>query len=112
MELNNILYEPYVIAIISALILTFIFYLFIKENNKKNKNEENKPKSLSKKLITIFVSSFVGFTLLIYGFRFMTSNKSVEMKGGSENTISISDFSEKLNIADNDVDFGLLESNN
>jgi hypothetical protein len=43
----------------------------------------------------------------------MTSNKSVEMKGGgSENTISISDFSEKLNIADNDVDFGLLESSN
>jgi phosphotransferase system glucose/maltose/N-acetylglucosamine-specific IIC component len=111
MDLSNILYEPYVIAIISALILTFIFYLFIKETNKKNKNIDEKQKPGFKKLLTIFVSSFIGFTLLIYGFRFMTSNKSGEMKGG-ENTISISDFSEKLNIADNDVDFGLLESNN
>jgi hypothetical protein len=44
MDLSNILYEPYVIAIISALILTFIFYLFIKETN--NYHPINKIESL------------------------------------------------------------------
>jgi hypothetical protein len=43
--------------------------------------------------------------------KYLANNNKTVMSGGSGgNTISISDLSEKLNIADNDVDFGMMET--
>ena len=111
MELIDILYEPYVIAIISALILTFIAYLFLKENSKKNKKDNETPQTFSKKLLITFIVSLLLFLGIIYGMKYLANNNKTVMSGGSGgNTISISDLSEKLNIADNDVDFGMMET--
>ena len=111
MELIDILYEPYVIAIISALILTFIAYLFLKENSKKNKNENETPQTFSKKLLITFIISLLAFLGIIYGMKYLANKNTHVMSGGNGgNTISISDLSEKLNIADNDVDFGMMET--
>ncbi len=108
MNLIDIIYEPYTIAIISALIFTFIVYLFIKE---KDQDDENK-KPKYKTLLISFVASLLVFLGIIYGLRTL-SNKKLSgdsgMKGGGS-SISVADLSERLNIADNDVDFGLLES--
>ena len=116
MELIDILYEPYVIAIISALILTFIAYLFLKENSKKNKKDNETPQSFSKKLLITFIVSLLVFLGIIYGMKYLSNNNVNTMSGyggghsGGGNTISISDLSEKLNIADNDIDFGMMEA--
>lgn len=108
MNLTDIIYEPYTIAIISAIIFTFIVYLFLKENLNKNDEKSNK-NEMYKKLLISFISSVLVFLGIIYGLRTLSNAKVSEgMKGGG--SISVSDLSEKLNIADNDVDFGLFEA--
>jgi len=107
MDLTEILYQPYIIAILIALIFTFIVYLFLKRNTDK---KDDKPKSHVKTLTITFFCSFIGFLGIIYGMKHLSNMKITEMSGGGGNGISIADFSEKLNIADNDVDFGLLDN--
>jgi len=108
MNLTDIIYEPYTIAIISAIIFTFIVYLFLKENVDNHNNHDNH-NQLYKKLLITFISSVLVFFGIIYGLRTLSNAKVSEvMKGGGG--VSVSDLSEKLNIADNDVDFGLFEA--
>ena len=109
MDLTELLYQPYIISIIIALIFTFIVYLFLKKNNDK-KTEKSQPQSYAKTLTITFFCSFIAFLGLIYGMKHLSNAKTVEMSGGSSNCISVSDFSDKLNIADNDVDFSLLDN--
>jgi len=107
MNLTELLFQPYIIAILIALIFTFIVYLFLKRNTDK---KDEKTKSHVKSLTITFFCSFIGFLGIIYGMKHLSNMKSTEMSGGSNNGISVADFSEKLNIADNDVDFGLLDN--
>ena len=110
MDLTDILYQPYIISIIIALIFTFIVYLILKRNNSDKKNDKSQ-KSYVKTLTITFFCSFIVFLGLIYGMRHLSNTKMEIMSGGgSSNSISITDLSEKLNIADNDVDFGLLDN--
>ena len=104
MDLTELLYQPYIISIIIALIFTFIVYLILKRNNDK-KNE----KSYAKTLTITFFCSFIGFLGLIYGMKHLSNTKTEIMSGGGT-SISVSDLSEKLNISGNDVDFGLLDN--
>ena len=104
MDLTELLYQPYIISIIIALIFTFIVYLILKRNNDK-KNE----KSYAKTLTITFFCSFIGFLGLIYGMKYLSNTKTEIMSGGGT-SISVSDLSEKLNISGNDVDFGLLDN--
>jgi predicted PurR-regulated permease PerM len=109
MNLTEILYQPYIIAIIVALIFTFIVYLFLKKNNDK---KDDKNKLYVKTLTITFSCSFIGFLGIIYGMKHLSNMKNIQMTGGSggNNAISVADFSDKLNIADNDVDFDLLDN--
>jgi len=109
MDLTELLYQPYIISIIIALIFTFIVYLFLKKNNDK-KTEKSQKQSYAKTLTITFFSSFIAFLGIIYGMRHLSKTKTIEMSGGNSNTISVSDLSDKLNIADNDVDFSLLDN--
>ena len=104
MDLTELLYQPYIISIIIALIFTFIVYLILKRNNDK-KNE----KSYAKTLTITFFCSFIGFLGLIYGMKHLSNAKTDIMSGGGT-SISVSDLSEKLNMFGGDVDFGLLDS--
>ena len=108
MDLTELLYQPYIISIIIALIFTFIVYLILKRNNDK-KNEKSQQQSYVKTLTITFFCSFIGFLGLIYGMKHLSNTKTDIMSGGGNN-ISVSDLSEKLNISGNDVDFGLLDN--
>lgn len=105
MDLTELLYQPYIISIIIALIFTFIVYLILKRNNDDKKNE----KSYAKTLTITFFCSFIGFLGLIYGMKHLSNTKTEIMSGGGT-SISVADLSEKLNISGNDVDFGLLDN--
>ena len=108
MDLTELLYQPYIISIIIALIFTFIVYLILKINNDK-KNEKSQQQSYAKTLTITFFCSFIGFLGLIYGMKHLSNTKTEIMSGGGT-SISVSDLSEKLNISGNDVDFGLLDN--
>jgi Na+/H+ antiporter NhaC len=108
MDLTELLYQPYIISIIIALIFTFIVYLILKRNNDK-KNEKSQQQSYAKTLTITFFCSFIGFLGLIYGMKHLSNTKTEIMSGGGT-SISVSDLSEKLNISGNDVDFGLLDN--
>ena len=112
MDLTDILYQPYIISIIIALIFTFIVYLILKRNNSDKKNEKSQQQSYAKTLTITFFCSFIAFLGLIYGMKHLSNTKTEIMSGGSgtSNSISVSDLSEKLNISGNDVDFGLLDN--
>jgi hypothetical protein len=105
MDLTELLYQPYIISILIALIFTFIVYLILKRNNDKKKQEQ----PYSKTLTITFFCSFIGFLGLIYGMKHLSNTKTEIMSGGGGN-ISVSDLSEKLNIAGGDVDFDLLDN--
>jgi predicted PurR-regulated permease PerM len=110
MDLTELLYQPYIISIIIALIFTFIVYLFLKKNNDK-KNEKSHQQSYAKTLTITFFCSFIAFLGLIYGMKHLSNTKTQIMSGGGNgNSISVSDLSDKLNISGNDVDFGLLDN--
>jgi Na+/H+ antiporter NhaC len=111
MDLTDILYQPYIISIIIALIFTFIVYLILKRNNDK-KNEKSQQQSYAKTLTITFFCSFIAFLGLIYGMKHLSNTKTEIMSGGgsSSSSISIADLSEKLNMAGGDVDFGLLDN--
>ena len=110
MDLTELLYQPYIISIIIALIFTFIVYLFLKKNNDK-KNEKSQQQSYAKTLTITFFCSFIAFLGLIYGMKHLSNTKTEIMSGGGNGkSISVSDLSEKLNISGNDVDFGLLDN--
>ena len=104
MDLTELLYQPYIISIIIALIFTFIVYLILKRNNDK-KNE----KSYAKTLTITFFCSFIGFLGLIYGMKHL-SNTKIDIMSGGGTSISVSDLSDKLNMFGGDVDFGLLDN--
>ena len=108
MDLTDILYQPYIISIIIALIFTFIVYLILKRNNTDKKNDKSQ-QSYAKTLTITFFCSFVAFLGLIYGMRHLSNTKTIEMTGGS-GSISVADLSEKLNMTGGDVDFGLLDN--
>ncbi len=108
MDLTELLYQPYIISIIIALIFTFIVYLILKRNNDK-KNEKSQQQSYAKTLTITFFCSFIGFLGLIYGMKHL-SNTKIDIMSGGGTSISVSDLSEKLNISGNDVDFGLLDN--
>jgi len=107
MELTDILYQPYIISIVIALIFTFIVYIILKRNNTDKKNAQQ---SYSKTLTITFFCSFIVFLGLIYGMRHLSNTKMEIMYGGGNSGISVSDLSDKLNISGNDVDFGLLDN--
>ena len=110
MDLKELLYQPYIISIIIALIFTFIVYLILKRNNDK-KNEKSQQQSYAKTLTITFFCSFIAFLGLIYGMKHLSNTKTEIMSGGGNGkSISVYDLSEKLNISGNDVDFGLLDN--
>jgi hypothetical protein len=102
MSVLNILFEPYVISIIIALIITVISYFIIKEDNKNAL--EGEEINLSKNLLIIFIVSFILIMAISYGIIYMNKNNFFQ-KGGMEPN----EISDKLTIVADDVEFGILE---
>lgn len=99
MNLLNILYEPYFIIIVLALIITGITYYNIRNvDNDNNETKTNVPKVL---LIT-FISSFVVLIAIKFTVSYMNKN-NVFQKGGDI------DMSDRLTLVADDVDYGMLD---
>lgn len=107
MNLSTILFEPYVIIIILALVITLIAY-FVIQNDNKDKDDEDKI-NVGISLLYTFLGSFLIMMAGKLGFNYMNKNNMFQ-KGGSIINNS-GDISDKLTIVADDVDFGLFEDN-
>ena len=105
MNLSTILFEPYVIIIILALVITLIAY-FVIQNDNKDKDDEDKI-NVGTSLLYTFLGSFLIMMIGKLGFNYMNKNNMFQ-KGGAIITNN-GDISDKLTIVADDVDFGLFE---
>lgn len=77
MNLTTLLFEPYIITIFIALIITGIVYFIIKND----KNDEENNKNISSTLLYTFIISYILLVLIIFLLKYMNSNKYFQ-KGG------------------------------
>ena len=108
MNLTSILFEPYVIIIILALVITLIAYFVIQNDNKDKEDDEDKI-NIGTSLLYTFLGSFLIMMLGKLGFSYMNKNNMFQKGGAVINNNR--DISEKLTIVADDVDFGLFEDN-
>ena len=95
MNLVNILYEPYVIIILTSILITFIAYLILRnqKDDIENKDKYNTPKIL----LYTFISSCIILVFLKFGLEYMNNNKFFQ-KGASLNN------SDRLTVVADDID--------
>jgi heme/copper-type cytochrome/quinol oxidase subunit 2 len=103
MNLQNILYQPYVISILIALIITLITYFIIKNNKEENDDDKEKNKNL-KTLLYTFIISYILSILVIYSYNYFSKN-NIFQKGGEKQV----DPLDSLTMISDDVEIGLLE---
>ena len=93
------IYEPYVIILIIALVITIFAYFIIKNNT----NEDDAKKvNLPKALLITFLVSFILLNILKYAIVYMNKNDFFQ-KGGV-------DVKEHLTTVADDVDFDIIEN--
>lgn len=106
MDLISILYEPYVIMIFIALIITGISYFIISNNsNKTDEEDENSQNNQGNNSKTLFLTFVISYLLLI-GLHFIVgymNNNNFFQKGGKI------DVKEHLTIVADDIDVGFIE---
>ena len=95
------IYEPYVIILIIALVIT-IFAYFIIRNNSNETEEESKKRNIPKILLITFLASFVLLYIGKYGIEYMNTKKFFQ-KGGV-------DVVEHLTIVADDLDYNIMEN--
>jgi putative flippase GtrA len=107
MEILSLLYQPYIISILIAIIITVITYFTSKNNSVEDdeKNEKESSKS-SQKLFYVFIISYVLSTAFLYAVNYLRKN-NVLQKGGEKKVI---DPLDSLTMISDDVEVGLLES--
>jgi len=99
MDLIKILYQPYVICIYIAIIVTLISYFIIRKDNKDKNNVENK--NNTKTLLYTFIASFLIAMILKYLLDYANTNKFFQ-KGGNK------DITDHLTIVADDIEIGLI----
>lgn len=102
MELLKILYQPYVICIYIAIIITIITYFIISKDNKnsKEKDTKDKNKNNTKILLYTFIGSFLIAMILKYILDYVNSQHFFQK--------DVKDISSNLTIVADDVEIGLL----
>ena len=108
MNLINILYEPYVIIIFIALIITLITYFIIRKGPSDPKDpSDSKDPNITKTLLYTFLISFVVLMICKYAFSFMNKNNFFQKGGDAILDINNSD---RLSVVADDVDIGILDN--
>jgi heme/copper-type cytochrome/quinol oxidase subunit 2 len=103
MNLLNIIYEPYVIILIVALVITIFAYFIIRNNSNEDEDgEESKKRNIPKILLITFLASFILLYIGKYGIEYMNTKKFFQ-KGGV-------DVVEHLTIVADDLDYNIMES--
>ena len=101
MNLLNIIYEPYVIILFIALVITIFTYFIIRNNSNEDEEESNKINTPKILLITFLVSLLL-LNICKYGIEYMNTKKFFQ-KGGV-------DVVEHLTIVADDLDYNIMES--
>jgi len=104
MELIKILYQPYVICIFLALIITLIAYFIIMKDNKNKSDDKSKSddkNNSTKILLYTFVISFLVLMVLKYILDYVNINNFFQ-KGGNK------DIADHLTIVADDIDIGII----
>jgi uncharacterized membrane protein YdjX (TVP38/TMEM64 family) len=99
MNLVNILVEPYFIIILISIIITIISYFIILNE----KVEDNKNTDIAKKLLIVFITSFIILIISKFIISYMNKNNFFQ-KGGKIN------IADRLTIVSDDIDIGLLDN--
>jgi len=110
MELIKILYQPYVICIFLALIITLITYFIIMKDNKSKSEDKIKSEDNSKSedknnntkiLLYTFIISFLVLMILKYILDYANKNNFFQK-------IKNKDISDNLTIIADDIDIGII----
>ena len=117
-----ILFEPYIIFLITSLIISIIYFHITKKNN--SDNEENEQPTQKNKYINSIILFLVSYLLslsIYYGYKYfstttgnkisdstITSGGNVKQKISHELKEKVKD---KLTIFDDDISVGILENN-
>ena len=101
MNLLNIIYEPYVIILFIALVITIFAYFIIRNNSNEDEEESNKI-NIPKILLITFLVSLLLLNICKYGIEYMNTKKFFQ-KGGV-------DVVEHLTIVADDLDYNIMES--
>ena len=127
MDIPRILYEPYVIFLFVALVIS-IFYFYIQKSKAQkqqqqdpNYDEESSQKNKYTNAIIAFLVSYLLLLILYYGYKYFQTKQTSSpgpISGGNSGA-SIKEkvssamkeqIKEKLTIVDEDVDIGIFEN--
>ena len=127
MDIPIILYEPYIIFLFVALIISILFFYVQKSNTKKeqqqdpNYDEEYNQKNKYTNVIIIFLVSYLLLLIIYYGYKYFQTKQSYStgITSGGNNSTSIKEkvssavkerIKENLTIVDQDIDIGIFEN--
>ena len=126
MDIPRILYEPYVIFLFVALVIS-IFYFYIQKSKAQkqqqqdpNYDEESSQKNKYTNAIIAFLVSYLLLLIVYYGYKYFQTNQissssGTVSSGGASIKEKVSSamkeqIKEKLTIVDEDVDIGIFEN--
>lgn len=121
----KILYEPYILCLLLAIIISIFYYFYEKNNYEKSvklakkKGEELDENNIFPKTVISLLGSYMVMLMGFYCYKYFSLDVKITQSGG--NTISVlknknevnearrEKIMERLTIVDDDVDVGILE---
>lgn len=121
----KILYEPYVLFFILAILISIGYYVYMNQQEEKNENEEEGPSLIPKTIICV-LSSYILMLMTYFCYKYFSFNgqllnplqkhsiKETQSGGGThteneEKEARRQKIMERLTIVDDDVDVSILE---
>lgn len=121
----KILYEPYVLFFILAILISIGYYVYMNQQEEKNENEEEGTSLIPKTIICV-LSSYILMLMTYFCYKYFSFNgqllnplqkssiKETQSGGGilaenEENEARRQKIMERLTIVDDDVDVSILE---
>lgn len=106
MNISNLLFEPYTIILMIAIILTIVAYFIVSSDN-KDKEEENQT-NMGSALLYTFLGSFIGMVILKFGLQYLNNN-NIFQKGGTikDNVVNPHDM---VTVVADDIEVGFMET--
>lgn len=127
MDIPRILYEPYVIFLLVAFVISIFYFYIQKSNAKKQQQDPNYDEEFiqKNKYTNSFIAFLVSYLLLLiiyYGYKYFQTKQSASIdsvKSGGSSVASVKEkvsstikeqIKEKLTIIDDDIDIGVFEN--
>jgi len=110
----DLIYQPYFILLLVALIITVFYYFINTKNNVDQDEKENVKKTNYINLILVFLVAYLLMLMIYYGYKyFENSMPTLEKSGGGNLRVSNEAkeiFKDRITIYGDDVDVGILEN--